>query len=334
MAVVPSGLIETVSETTIPRTTYGVRELLVRDVPRAEPTESGSAVLRALLSRPYELATSVAVLDGDRIVGIAELEAILGPGEARPIGELARADFVAVPDDTDQERAAALAAERGARTVAVVGPGGRFEGLVPPERLIRVLFDEHEEDLARLGGSLARSAAAVRASEEPVSRRLWHRLPWLALGLVGAMASAAIVASFEEELRAEVLLAFFVPAVVYMADAVGTQTETVVIRGMSLGVPIHRVAARELLTGAIIGVLIATSFFAFAVVVWEDTRIAAVVALSLLVSTSIATAVAMLLPYALARLGRDPAFGSGPLATVVQDLLSIAAYFSIAVALL
>ena len=63
------------------------------------------------------------------------------------------------------------------------------------------------------------------------------------------MLSAAIVASFEDELRAEVLLAFFVPAIVYMADAVGTQTETVVIRGMAAGVSIRNVVARELTTG-------------------------------------------------------------------------------------
>jgi magnesium transporter len=174
----------------------------------------------------------------------------------------------------------------------------------------------------------------MRASVEAVPQRLWHRLPWLAIGLMGAMLSAAIVGSFEEELQAEVLLAFLVPAVVYMADAVGTQTETVIIRGMSLGVPIRRVAARELLTGLIIGCLIAGSFFLFALAVWQNADIAVIVSLSLLVSTSLATAVAMVLPYVLARLGRDPAFGSGPLATVIQDLLSIAAYFTIAVAIL
>ena len=96
--------------------------------------------------------------------------------------------------------------------------------------------------MARLGGFLAASKRARSASEEAVHRRLWHRLPWLALGLAGAMLSAGIVGSFEDELEAEVLLAFFVPAVVYMADAVGTQTETVVIRGMALGVCLRRIA--------------------------------------------------------------------------------------------
>jgi magnesium transporter len=322
------------SEIGTSKLTEPVAELVVRNVPRADPAQSAGEVRTGLLSRSFDSATDIAVVDGERLLGIVALEALLEADAARPIGELAHGESVVLAEDIDREYAAALAAQRGVRTVAVVDAHGALTGLVPPEKLIGVLFDEHEEDLARLGGSLARSSAAMRASVEAVPQRLWHRLPWLALGLAGAMLSAAIVASFEEELRAEVLLAVFVPAVVYMADAVGTQTETVVIRGMSLGVPIGRVAARELVTGLIIGTVIAVTFFLFAIAVWQDTRIAAVVSLSLLVSTSLATAVAMLLPYALARLGRDPAFGSGPLATVIQDLLSIVAYFAIAVALL
>ena len=102
--------------------------------------------------------------------------------------------------------------------------------------------------------------------------RLRHRLPWLLVGLVGAMGSAGIVASFEATLRDEVLLAFFVPAVVYIADAVGTQTETLVIRGMSAGVPVRRVIAPELATGILIGGLIAAVLFFFVFVVWGDER--------------------------------------------------------------
>jgi magnesium transporter len=144
------------------------------------------------------------------------------------------------------------------------------------------------------------------------------------------MASAVLVGGFEDEIQKQVLLAFFVPAVVYMADAVGTQTETVVIRGMALGVPVRTVFARELLTGLVIGVLLGSAFFAFSLAVWGDARVAAAVAVSLGISCSVATVVAMALPYGLARLGRDPAFGSGPLATVIQDLLSIGAYFAVA----
>ena len=311
-----------------------VGALALRDVPRARASQTAGETLHGLVARPFESASDLAVVEGERLVGIVTLEQLVAAERERPVGELVGASVASISEHADREHAAALAARLGTRTVAVVDAEGRLRGLVPPERLIKVLFDEHEEDLARIGGSLASNSAAVQASVEPIRRRLWHRVPWLALGLAGAMLSAAIVASFEDELREEVLLAFFLPAVVYMADAVGTQTETVVIRGMSLGVPIGKVAVRELLTGLIIGGLIAASFFAFAFAIWEDGRVAGVVALSLLVSTSLATAVAMVLPYTLARLGRDPAFGSGPLATVIQDLLSIAAYFGIAVALL
>jgi magnesium transporter len=193
-----------------------------------------------------------------------------------------------------------------------------------------VLELEHEEDLARFGGFLREASAVRAASEEAVRRRLWHRLPWLGLGLLGAMASAVVIGAFEDEIQKQVLLAFFVPAVVYMVDAVGTQTETVVIRGMALGVPVRAVFARELLTGLVIGVLLGSLFFLFSLAVWDAARVASSVALSLGISCSVATVVAMALPYGLARLGRDPAFGSGPLANVIQDLLSIAAYFAVA----
>ena len=219
---------------------------------------------------------------GERLVGVVPIERLLVAQDDATLASIMEAPVTVVAPDDDQERVAVAAAQHQCRSVAVVDRNGRLVRMVPPERLIAVLSEEHEEDLARIGGFLARSGAARSAAEENVRRRLWHRLPWLALGLVGAMATAGIVASFEEELERQVLLAFFVPAVVYMADAVGTQTETVVIRGMALGVSLRSIARRELATGAIIGCLLAAVFFVFARVVWGDARIAVVVSLALL----------------------------------------------------
>jgi magnesium transporter len=87
---------------------------------------------------------------------------------------------------------------------------------------------------------------------------------------------------------------------------------------------------RELITGLVIGVVIGAAFLPFALLAWGDARVALAVGLALVASCSIATVVAMALPWAFQRLGTDPAFGSGPLATVIQDLLSIAVYFAIA----
>ena len=171
---------------------------------------------------------------------------------------------------------------------------------------------------------------ARRAAEEPVTQRLWHRFPWLLIGLVGAMASAVIVGAFEEQLNEVLLLAFFLPAVVYLADAVGTQTEAILIRGLSVGIGLRKVIPRELISGAIIGALIGLAFLPFALIGWGNEEVAIAVALALFCACSIATLVAMALPLAFQRLGVDPAFGSGPLATVIQDLLSIVVYLAIA----
>jgi magnesium transporter len=301
----------------------------VSDVPQAAPGARAGEVRATLTGRKFVSVTEVVLLESGRFVGLVPIERLLASAAETRLHELAEEPAPVLPD-ADLEVAARETARCGGRSVVVVDAEGGFHGLVPPDRLLQILEHEHEEDLARLGGFLSGASAARTASLEAVAWRLWHRLPWLGLGLLGAMASAVIVGAFEDELQEQILLALFIPAVVYMADAVGTQTETLVIRGMALGVPIRVVFVRELTTGLVIGALLGALFFPFAFAVWGDGAVAAAVAISLGISCSVATLVAMALPYGLARLGRDPAFGSGPLATVVQDLLSIVAYFAIA----
>jgi magnesium transporter len=299
-------------------------------IPRARPDETVADVRDALAGRDFDSVAAVAVLDRDRLAGLVTLEALLAaPPEARVHTIMDPAPPVLMPG-VDQERAAWAMVAAGESALAVEDAHGAFSGLVPPDRLLAVLLEEHRTDLARLGGYLAGTTQAREAAIEPVRRRLWHRLPWLLLGLVGAMAATVLVGAFESQLEAKVLLAFFVPGVVYMADAVGTQTEALLIRGLSAGVPLARAARRELITGLALGVIVAAAFLPFAWLVWGDGQVAATVALALFAGCSIATLVAMLLPWAFHRLGHDPAFGSGPLATVIQDLLSIAIYLAIA----
>ncbi|HET9287918.1 MAG TPA: magnesium transporter [Gaiella sp.] len=304
------------------------------NVPVADSGDSVGSIREALARGSFASATDLVVVRDSRVVGLVPVETLLAADPQTPVGGLLETEPVILLEGADQEQAVRRVAAAGGRSITVVDAEGRFRGLLPPERLLAVLAAEHDEDLARLAGYLTTTAAARAASEERVARRLWHRLPWLGLGLAGAMASAGIVASFEDALRDEVLLAVFVPAVVYMADAVGTQTEAIVIRGLAVGTSLRNIALREAITGLVIGALLGALFFPFALAIWGNERVAASVALALLASCSIATIVAMGLPYLLARLGRDPAFGSGPLATVIQDLLSIVVYFSIATALL
>jgi magnesium transporter len=149
------------------------------------------------------------------------------------------------------------------------------------------------------------------------------------LGLGGAFVAADVVGRFEDLLRLEVMLAFFLPGIVYLADAVGTQTETVIVRGLSLGVPMRRMLVREILAGLAIGLVLASVTGPLVLWLWDDAKLALSVSVSVLAASSTATGTAMTLPWLFNSLKLDPAFGSGPLATVIQDLLSIWIYLSV-----
>lgn len=306
-------------------------DLATLRVPIAGPTQTASEVWQALDGASFDSAADIAVLDGKEMIGILPMETLLAADPSARLSTLAETEPPTVTPQTSQELAASLAAERGQSSVAVLDADGRFKGLIPPGRMLGVLLREHEEDLARIGGFRAGTGRARQAAEESLGRRLRHRLPWLMVGAVGAMLSALLIGAFEEELDRKVVLAFFVPAVVYLAAAVGTQTQAILIRGLSVGVTIRQVAARELLTGAIAGAVVAVVFAPFALIFFGDGGVAVALAVALLASCAAATAIAMALPWVFQRLGMDPAFGSGPLATVLQDLLSIAVYLAIAI---
>ena len=302
-------------------------------VPVARVGQRVREVLTALPGHVYDTVALVAVCDDDALRGVVTIERLRAAPPDSPIEAMMDRRPLTVTPGTDQEHAAWRAVQHDEAALAVVDDDGRFVGLVAPQRLLAVLLAEHDEDLARIGGFLRSGAAARAAATESVGRRLWHRLPWLLVGLAGALAAAVIVGAFERQLEEQVLLAFFVPGVVYIADAVGTQTEAVVIRALSVGVGIGRLVWREAVTGVLLGLLFAAVGYPAVAVLWGSSDVAAAVAVALFAASSVATLIAMLLPWALHRLGRDPAFGSGPLATVVQDILSIVIYLLAATAL-
>jgi magnesium transporter len=299
-------------------------------VPTTHPEQLAGDVRAALAGSEFECADDLAVLRDGRLAGILPIERLLAAAAGDRVSAIMDADPPAVTPGADQESVAWEMVRRGESSVAVVDGEGRFIGLVPPHRMLRVLLTEHDEDVARIGGYLASTQRARQAAEEPVARRLWHRLPWLLVGLAGAFAAAVIVGEYDEQIEREVLLAFFLPGVVYMSSAIGTQTQTVVIRAFSVGVTMRDTLLRELICGFLLAVAIAAAFVPIALAGWGEADVAVGVALALLASSLVATLIALSLPWAFQRLGADPAFGSGPLATVLQDIFTIAIYFGVA----
>jgi magnesium transporter len=308
--------------------------LATRRVPLIRPGTTIRELVQNLRHGRFDTVTEIAVCEGHTLVGLVPIERVFAAGDDDHVEDHMDRNPPQVTAGIDQEIAVWRAVERNKRAVPVVDDGKRFLGLIPAEQMLRVLLTEHEEDMARLGGSTHDRSMAQSAAEEAIPRRLRHRLPWLLVGLLGALFTAGIISAFEGMLTEHVMLLFFIPSVVYLADAVGTQTETIVIRGLSVGVSIRRIIRRELLTGLIAGIAIALAFFPVALIVWQDMNVAVVVSLSVIAASSVATVVAVALPYVLQRFGTDPAFGSGPLATVIQDLLSVILFLLIAILVL
>lgn len=174
---------------------------------------------------------------------------------------------------------------------------------------------------------------------ELVSARFWDliliRLPWLLVGLVGGLMASVIVSRFENSLRENIALAFFIPVIAYMSDAVGTQTETIFIRALTnLRFSISKYVFREFWVGAFMGSImgILTGFFAY--FLSGTFRVGLVVGFSLFIAMTLATSLACITPLVLRALKKDPAVGSGPFTTALQDVVSLTIYFLIVLAVL
>ncbi|MCU0968765.1 MAG: magnesium transporter [Rubrivivax sp.] len=273
--------------------------------------------------------------DGRRLVGTLRPQELLALPDAVPLGEAAHLDATVVGPDVDQELIASLAITQGVVAVPVVDAQRRLLGVIGPAALMDILRREHVEDLHRLAGILRETDQARDALESPPLRRARHRLPWLMVGLLGCIVATAIVARFEEALAAQPALAFFIPALVYLADAIGTQSEAVAVRGLSLSrIGIARLVGSEMRTGAVIGTALALVTLPLVWIAFGDPALAVTVSLALAGSSLVASSLGLALPWLLDRLGSDPAYGSGPLATIAQDVLTLLIYFGCATVIL
>ena len=300
---------------------------LIASVVRARPDESASAVLERLRAEKPASVELVLVEGREGLLeGAVPIARLIAAGDAR-LADLVRRDFPRVTPDIDQEHAASLALHHAVDALPVVDKDGRALGVMPSQALMQVLRREHVEDLHVLAGIHREESQARHAIDDPPMRRVRHRLPWLLAGLGGAALATAAMAGFESTLNAHIAVAFFVPGIVYLADAIGTQSEAVAVRGLSLTRHgLRHLLGGELRTGMAIGATLGLLAYLPIWVAFGDPRLAAAVAIAIFAAGGMAATLGLVLPWLLARSGRDPALGSGPLATVIQDILSLLVY--------
>ncbi len=304
---------------------------MVERVPTGAAAATVGAILGELAAATFSSVNAVYVLDRrDRLLGVVPMATLLGAGMQRRLDEIMLPPVATVEPEDDQELVAAAAVEHGISDVPVTDSAGRLLGVVPARALLRIQRGEHIEDFNRLAGILRENRKALAAIDGGRVSNALRRLPWLVLGLAGGAMATWVMASFEAELEKRIAVAFFVPAIVYLAGAIGTQSVTIAVRGLSLSqLSLRALTTSELMTGMIIGLVLAA--LSFPALAWflDDIRLAMAVSLALVIASMLSTTIGLLLPWAIWKAGADPAFGSGPLATILQDILSLLAYFGI-----
>jgi magnesium transporter len=315
-----------------PADVQSISHYVVTEVPTADAVEMAGTVRDRIAVCEFRDASNVFVLRNGRLAGVVEVGRLLGAGPLQSVSELMTpGGCPAVVFNTDREEAASLAIRSGGAVLAVCDGQGRFVGAVPAQSLISILRDEHIEDLHHMAGILSKSEAAKKALAASPWRQAGFRLPWLLFGIIGSAMATAMMARFETALAANVAVAFFVPGIVYLADAIGTQSEVVAVRALSLtDGKLVSLLVREFGTSLLVGTALGAITFPLVCIVFANVALAATVAAGVLIAGVAATIVGILLPWTFARIGYDPALASGPIATVLQDTLSLATYFAVA----
>jgi magnesium transporter len=306
-------------------------QYLVPRVPFAFAQDSVGSTLASLPGNAFDSIEAVYVTDSQgHLWGLIRLLDLLRAPRDKTLGEVMTAQPPMVNPHEDQERVAGLAVQYGLTDVPVVDMQGRLLGVVPAQALIGILRREHIEDLDRLAGIQRENSHAHHALEAAPTRRAGDRLPWLLVGLIGSILATFVVSRFEQVLATRVFVSFFVPGIVYLADAIGTQTEAIVVRGLSFNhSSLPKLLTGEIWTGLLIGLALGGLSFPLVLAAFGNLKLASAVALAILTAGGIATTVGLLFPWLLFRAGKDPAFGSGPVATIIQDVLTLLIYFII-----
>ena len=275
------------------------------------------------------------VLERRQLLGCVSAVDLLTAEESAAVTDLMTADTVSVGTLTDREEAARLLAKYDLLALPVLDGEGRMVGIVTVDDAMDVLAEEAAEDLTIM--------AAVTPDERPYfAASAWEharrRLLWLLILMLSAAVTGAIITRYEDAISAVPLLVAFLPMLMDTGGNCGSQSATLVIRGLALEEirprDLFRVVRKELAVSLIVRAVLAAANGLRILLQYRDGAIALVISLSLAATVVLAKLVGCVLPIAAKRLRMDPAIMASPLITTIVDAGAVLIYFRTAAALL
>jgi len=218
------------------------------------------------------------------------------------------------------------------KEMPIVDLQGKITGIIPNHKILSVVYRESRDLLMRKAGIVPTGDYSDDILSIPWWVAIEHRLPWLLIGLFGGLGAAKIIDMFELTLQRNLLLASFIPLIVYMSDAVGTQMEAFIIRDTALNPKLdfkkYFLKQTTILTG--IAALFSLILYGASYFLYHDLRISFTLFAALFCAIISSIVTGLFIPHIFGRFKMDAANASGPIATIIQDLLSVLIYFTIA----
>lgn len=275
------------------------------------------------------------VLDNRKLIGIVSAKDLMTMDDDLTMDELMEKEIISVTTHTDQEEAVRLLSRYNLLSLPVLDQQGYMVGIVTIDDAMDVLVDETTEDMEIMN--------ALSPSEQPyfetgVFRHAKNRIVWLLFLMLSATLTQTIIAHYEAAFTAVPLLVSFIPMLTDTGGNCGSQSSTLIIRGLALDEihfgDIFRVVFKEFRVAILVGAALAVVNGVYMVIRYRDPMLALLVSISLVATILIAKMIGCVLPLFAKKLHMDPAIMAAPLITTIVDVCSIMVYFQVATHLL
>lgn len=272
----------------------------------------------------------------DNLVGVLSFKDIFNNPENTPVQKIMKKNIIKASPKMGAEEIAHLSLRSDLKAIPIV-KSGRLLGVISSKSIISILNKSLREDILNFAGIHKSHLEYENSFIIPFSKSILHRLPWLIFGLFGVIFVAMFIDAFEATLQKYLILAFFIPGIVYMSDALGTQHQTLFIRDLAImgkKLNLKKYFLKQTALASVIALIIGVIMFLGILLFWKQPFIALVISLAAFLSLMVTSFTALITIILIKKIGLDPALGSGPLATIISDATSIIIYFAIATILL
>ncbi|WP_302162900.1 magnesium transporter [uncultured Fusobacterium sp.] len=272
------------------------------------------------------------VIDNQRkLVGFISLKSLIFLDDIIPLVDAMETNVISATTTDDQEVIASLFRKYDLTSMPVVDNEGRLVGIITIDDVVDVIDQENTEDFQKMA---AMDPSDEEYLKESVFSLAKHRIVWLLVLMISATATGTIIRRYEEVLQSVVILAAFIPMLMDTGGNAGSQSSTLIIRGIALGEiqlsDIGKILWKEFRVSLIVGITLATvNFLRIYFIDKAGLTISLVVCASLLFTVIIAKVVGGILPILAKAFKLDPAIMASPLITTIVDACALIVYFAL-----